>query len=426
MHTLPLRTRRQCGTTLLEALVAFLVLSLGMLTVARVQTQLRGNADVARQRSEAVRLAQEDLESLRAFAVLAVSAGQRSYDAIASGSRPVDADSGYATHTRYLVARQIDATVTPCAKSALVTVSWTDRGGNAQQVALSSVIAGVDPAYSGALGLARSAAAVRGPLGRSIAIPLSAKDLGNGTSAAKPAGGATVAYVFDNLSGAVLSRCSGIGPATATRDLVPADLARCENSRGELLSGVVRFKPGAASDPAAGRDTPPALAVSLALSGGTYASAPECSSEPVKTVTYNAAGSLHIDAVPLAATPATLGLPGWTDTGERHVAYQCVVYPLADGRWSGAVTLVPTGWSIGTGASDRRVCRYTSDLDGSGAIDANLEHPAAYAGVGSALAHQDYLVIPASETCPRGDPTAHAAGIGPDGLASSGTAQHQP
>ena len=147
--------RRQRGTTLLEALVAFLVLSLGMLTVVRVQTQLRFNSDVARQRSEAVRLGQEDLETLRAFSVLAASAGARAYAEAVSASHQVDSSTGFATNTRYTVARQIDAAGAPHAKNATVTVSWSDRSGDTQQVTLNSVIAGADPAYSGALVVAR-------------------------------------------------------------------------------------------------------------------------------------------------------------------------------------------------------------------------------------------------------------------------------
>ena len=145
-HTRP----TQRGTTLFEALIAFLVLSLGMVAIARVQGHLRLDADAARQRSEAVRLAQEDMETLRGFATIdaAAAAGTRAFDAIASTSRSVD------TGTAYRIDRQIAATGALHAKAASVTVSWTDRSGSAQQVALHSIIAGTDPALSGALALA--------------------------------------------------------------------------------------------------------------------------------------------------------------------------------------------------------------------------------------------------------------------------------
>ena len=137
MRTLTRHTQR--GTTLLEALIAFLVLSLGMIAVARLQGHHRLDADVARQRSEAVRLAQEDMETLRASG---------SFDAIASASRSVDAG------TAYVIDREIDAAALPHAKSAAITVRWTDRSGAAQQVALHSIIAGTDAALSSALALA--------------------------------------------------------------------------------------------------------------------------------------------------------------------------------------------------------------------------------------------------------------------------------
>ena len=138
----------QRGTTLFEALVAFLVLSLGMIAMARLQGHQRLDADVARQRAEAVRLAQEEMETLRSFGNTAAAAGMRSFDAIASASRSVDAG------TAYLIDRQIALIDLAQAKSASVTVRWTDRSGTAQQVALHSIISGADPALSGALALA--------------------------------------------------------------------------------------------------------------------------------------------------------------------------------------------------------------------------------------------------------------------------------
>ncbi|MEP7296933.1 MAG: hypothetical protein ABI702_12160 [Burkholderiales bacterium] len=148
MHT-PTR-HAQRGTTLLEALVAFLVLSLGMIGLARVQSHLRLDSDVARQRSEATRLAQEDMETLRGFATTSPAAGMRSFDAIASASRTV---SGV---TAYQLDREVAAADAPQAKLASITVSWVDRSGGAQQIVLHSIIAGADPVLSSALALASS------------------------------------------------------------------------------------------------------------------------------------------------------------------------------------------------------------------------------------------------------------------------------
>ena len=425
MRTPSPHRRLQRGTTLLEALVAFLVLSLGMLTVVRVQTQLRFSSDVARQRTEAVRLGQEDLETLRAFSVLAASAGLSAYADLTSTSRQVDSASGYATNTRYTVARQIDPASTLRAKNATVTVSWSDRAGDAHQVVLNSMIAGTDPAYSGALALPRDAGQARGPLVRSLHIPLGAKDIGNGTSAFKPASQGNVALLFDNRSGKVTGRCTGIAAATPTSALSVADLGTCDTRTGQLLSGAVRFSMASPPLPGQANDAPPALAIALALTGGTYPAAPACDGEAMKTVVFTAAGNLHVNAVPIAATPAALGLPAWSDTGERHFAYTCVVYPLASGQWSGRATVVPGGWAIGSAATERRVCRYTADFDGSGGIDANIEHPADYAGVNGALAHQNFLVIKGSEACPAA-PAVQVTGNGSDVFANLSTAAHQP
>ncbi len=133
------RPSRQRGLGLVEALIAFLVLSLGMLTVVRLQPLLRQHAEHARQRSEAARLAQEDIERQRA------SGG-------AAGSMVVD-EAG--ASTRYELHRTVNTTSWPNARSVTVTVRWNDREGRPQAVHLATLIAAGDPALAGAAMLAR-------------------------------------------------------------------------------------------------------------------------------------------------------------------------------------------------------------------------------------------------------------------------------
>lgn len=137
---------QQRGITLIESLIAFLVLSLGMLAVMRMQPELRQHADLARQRSEATRIAQQDIEALR-------SAAPASFASIASAAYGVEPDG--LGSPRYAVQRHVDATAWPHARGVEVIVSWPDRSGETQQVALVTLIGATDPSAAGALLLAR-------------------------------------------------------------------------------------------------------------------------------------------------------------------------------------------------------------------------------------------------------------------------------
>ena len=376
---LPYGARHQRGISLIEALLAFAVLSLGMLAIGKLQSHLRLHVDIARQQTQAVRLAQEDVERLRSYSVVAGTGGTRAYADIDSAT--VNADEG----TRFVVTRRIDGVAALRAKSALVDVAWTDASGAAQQTTLNTIIAGSEPAHSGALALPPSGTPVLGPLARSVRVPIAAKDLGNGSSVFKPMADGTLALVFDNTSGTLVARC--LAPTSATATLTVNDLIDCDTTRGLLLSGQVRFAIG---EPAL------ALGVSLALSGGSYAKAPVCASE-----------------AKLARS------------GEPYASYHCIVYPLASGAWSGRLDLVPSGWRIGTDAAGWRVCRYSADQDGSGAIDRNAEHPASYSGVNAALTQQNFLVLKGTQPCPLGS-VVSVTGSGADVYADESTALHQP
>jgi hypothetical protein len=63
---------------------------------------------------------------------------------------------------------------------------------------------------------------------------------------------------------------------------------------------------------------------------------------------------------------------------------------------------VASGWTIGDGGGDRRVCRYVGAAD---AIDANIAHPGEFADVDRALVAQIFLIVPGGESCPRDPPT---------------------
>jgi len=126
--------------------------------------------------------------------------------------------------------------------------------------------------------------------------------------------------------------------------------------------------------------------------------------------------------------PGAPGSPAWVfDDADGTIVARCtgtagacgVPDPPAAG-WSGRVEIEPLGWRIGTQAGSQRVCRYSADLDGSGAIDRNDEHPARYTAVQGALAQQNYLVIRGDQPCPADS----ATGTHNDALQN--TVQHQP
>ncbi len=131
---------RQRGFTLIESLLAFVALAIGLLALLRVQPELRQHVELSRQRSEAVRIAQQEIEGLRGFAQL------DGYAAIADHDRTIEPDG--LGSPRYALERRVDAAAWSLARAVDVTVAWTDRRGEAQQVRLATVIAAHEPALA--------------------------------------------------------------------------------------------------------------------------------------------------------------------------------------------------------------------------------------------------------------------------------------
>jgi len=391
---------RQRGASLVESLVAFVVLALGTAAAAQLESQLRLAGDVARERSEAIRFGQAASEEMRSFAALDGAPGQRSFTDITSGDASVAAASSPAAHADYRIERRIDDLAFGAAKSTRVAVRWHDRGGNEREVVLHSFIAGIAPAYAGSLALATGAvpSAPRGAFDRSPTLPLTARRLDDGRSAWKPNERGPIALVFDDRSGTVVGRCDGVATTLATRDLSAAALSGCATGRWLLVAGTIRFSSATPPDPAAAHEPSLPTTIAITLRDGDYPAPAACFSEARKTVRYLVDGSLRLVDVAADATAAAAGLPAWDETGDRFLAWHCIVTPRADGRWSGRVALRGDGWTIGAGSNERRVCRYVPAS--ANAIDANIAAAGEDVDVGTALLGRNFLVVGGSERCP--------------------------
>ena len=217
-------SRKQFGFSLLEALIALLVMSFGMLALASMQLSLSRSADVAKQRTEAMRLAQERIETLRSFVSSAA------WDALANGSDTATAN----TNTTYTRTWTFGGTITETMRPIQVMVTWNDRSGTADYVTLSSVISRTDPADSGFLGFPLPQNInLKRPKNRNINIPIAASALPGGKSAYQLAAGVTI--VFSDLSGGVIERCTGTVNATSYTN----NTAGCAVFTAYILAGYV-------------------------------------------------------------------------------------------------------------------------------------------------------------------------------------------
>jgi Tfp pilus assembly protein PilV len=419
------RRARARGVSLVEALIAFLVVSAGMLGLMRTQGSLRLNSEASRHRGEALRLAQQALEDQRAFATLQPQAGVHDYAAIQSGSHSAHTGTGFQTNTAYQVQSHVAADPHLALKSSHVEVAWTDRQGQPQTLSLHALVAGQDPALAASLSQPPRAHPAWGALGRSPFIPQRAKDLGNGRSAFKPLGQGAIAWVFDNASGRITATCAVLPGAVWHGNLTASHLTQCTPADGLLLSGLVRFSLNNPPAPEAANDLPLPLSVTLQLSTRNT-TPPTCLSEPVEEVLVATASGPVTEWVPLGATPASLGVAQWTATGERFVSYHCLIDTSGGSTtWSGRSDVQAAGWAIGQNLGQYRVCRYSSDTDASGAIDRNEEHPATYAQVRAPLTQQHFLVVRGELSCPVGPPIK-VDGVGVQVYVDWSTAQHQP
>lgn len=138
------RPGRLRGFTVVEALVVLLILLGGILVLTRFQgTQINVGAQ-NRQRTEAVFLAQQTIESLRAFSVVATTAGADAYADIVSGT-----DSVKGLAATYARTWTVTDKGTPAYKTVEVSVTWQDARGKNETVTLTTYVSAADPALAG-------------------------------------------------------------------------------------------------------------------------------------------------------------------------------------------------------------------------------------------------------------------------------------
>ncbi len=387
---------RSRGVSLIEALVALAVMAFGLLGVVGMQATLRFNADVSRQRAEAVRMAQEQMENMRAFGVLsgaAVPSEHEYVDIIGSTDYPAP-PSGFANTTFTRVTRVANPTVDdPKMKSVQVTVSWLDRRtastGQAESVLLTSNIAEVAPELMASIGLPGDRSVTQRPRGRHRSIPVGAGPgpTGNSSTFAPPGAPTGTSWTFLNASGRITSVCTAPG--------------MCVSVTGFLVSGYIQFihpvtppTPGLGENPNGLATSFPSIGMQVAL---TFPAAPA-----VLPACY--------------VSPATQGL-----------AYFCFVpTDSAAGVWSGRTELTPVSIFAPTESDPSpglfKVCRYTPGPASHTPAGGNAAHPLDYTAVNSSLTNQNFLMF----TGGNGTLAYLCPADGPSPLIDSTTFRHQP
>lgn len=375
--------RKHSGVSLIEALVAMAAMAFGMLGVAGLQSTLRMNADIAKQRSEAVRIAQEMVETNRQFSAIESTAGRRAFADIVDQSAGVTRVGTNATFTHFETVA--DGPPGTPFKSLKVRVSWLDRVGATQEVALITNIAKVSPELSGALSIPGSGSLVDNPGGRNLAVPKTAIEItGTGESTFSPPGAPVgTSWIFNNSTGFITQICSPV----------------CVPVSYRLLTGFVRFS-------------------TESVASFIDSENPASTSIPGTGVSFSTSTNPADFASP---TTCFVSAP----VGDTYVEYFCAVDAGVSGVWSGfsKVTGIPTPSEAPPSDPNGllfRVCRYTP-VD-SAVTQKNEDHPLIYTNVSSSLINQNFLIIRGGDgttpfSCPDDKPATAVNG---------NTYRHQP
>lgn len=137
------RQRSRCnGFTLIEALVALVIVAGGLLALLRFQSTLFTQAAISKQTSEATSLAQARMEELRIYAT---QAGYNSLAGMSTTTETLNGESSSYTRVTTFASHSTPSIYT----DVTVSVSWTTSTGESKSISLVSAIAWNDPASGG-------------------------------------------------------------------------------------------------------------------------------------------------------------------------------------------------------------------------------------------------------------------------------------
>lgn len=408
---------QQSGVSLIEALVALAVMAVGLLGVVGMQATLRNNADLSRQRSEAVRMAQAEVERLRNFMLLnGAGSGVLDFADITTSSAINVTPSGTGAATSATFRRTVTVTSPgagdPQMKYLKVAVQWWDRradasdltDANVQGIELQTSIARATPELAAGLGINTSRSALQRPNGgRNIAIPATASGSGS-TSTFTPPGASGVTWTFNNDTAMI----SLIGTKTAN---------------AILISGYLQFATDTTQPTGTQSEAPPSNAdatdgLPIVPASGGFDSA--------GLTLSTSGGGMAVETISPGLDPndfqggCAVSAP-FTSGGNTYQAFYCAVPTkgTAPGgpyvqAWTGKIHVKPRPSVVETGSpasadnssSHYRVCRYTPDSSTNTPTGGNAAHPLIYSALTGPLTNQNYLLIRAGSgsgsafTCP--------------------------
>lgn len=375
---------RQRGFTLIEAMIVLVIVAFGLLALAGMQIMLSRNADVAKQRTEAMRLAQDQMERFRSYTGISADAAALDWQDLATtGSDPLNPITSSYSNTIFSRSWVVNGSTEDAMRPVSVTVAWIDRAGEPQSVTLTSVISNTDPARVGALALPVAHSNLKQPKNRNINIPVVAQELDEGRKSAyqfRP----DYAVVFNNTTGLVEQRCNTV----VTDATYSAGTAGCVTYEATIVSGFVT----GAVEPAGPLPPPP----------GPAASAPT----GVNTMDVDGEDTSGGKAISCAYAVAKDQNTG-ANLANAHY-YLCVVPLAPSGGWSGVLRL--TGVDT---TQNFKVCRFV--FEPSDLLDDNQRNVQPYDDVRKSLDNQNYFV----------DNSAGPACAPPSGLTGATLQLHQ-